>query len=149
MTVASTLSLRFRACAAAAVAGSALLAACGAGSGDTASVKQAVTTYLRAVADGDGTKACSQLTTSEAVQFAAYVAQQDPQVDSSSCASAVSALSGSLGGDGAAKLRDATIDNVNVSGDSATAQVVGGTTKPQLRKVGGRWYISGGLAPGS
>jgi hypothetical protein len=130
------------------LAASAVLAGCGGGGSDQAAVQQTLTTYLHALADGDGVKACSQLTTSEAIQFAAYVGQQDPQIDSSNCAAAISALSGSLGGDGAAKLRNATVDNVKVSGDSATADVVGGTTTPQLSKVAGRWFISGGLTPG-
>lgn len=124
-----------------------LLTGCG-GGGDQAAVKQTVTTYLTALADGNGARACSQLTDTEALAVVSSISQQLPELNVSSCADAMTKVSRSLGGDGAAKLRAAKVTNVKVAGSSASATVAGGSTTARLTKVGGHWYISGGLFGG-
>ena len=122
-------------------------AGCGSG-GEQGAITQTVKGYLSALANGNGAMACSELTGAEARQFLDYVAQQDPQLSPTSCSEAISTLSGSLGGDETAKLRNAQLTGIAVTGQSARAHVVGGTTTVHLSKAGGRWYISGGLTGG-
>jgi hypothetical protein len=73
------------------------------------------------------------------------VSNRIPELRATSCADALSKLAESLGGDGLAALRNAKVAHVDISGDTATARVEGGTATAQLVKRSGSWFISGGL----
>jgi len=120
------------------------LSACGGGSDDSGEVSDTVTSYLSALADGDGQKACDQLSSSEAAQIFQEATTVLPELRATGCADALSKLSESLGGERKA-LESVEVTNVKVNGDSATAEVVGGTTTVHLTKTDDTWLISGGL----
>lgn len=124
------------------------LAGCG-GADENGAVQNTVKTYLSAFADGNGQKACDQLTGQETRTIVQGAVERLPELQSATCPDALSKLSGSLGADEKQTLRDAKITNVHVTGDSATAEVVGGTQTADLTKAHGRWLISGGLTLGS
>lgn len=63
-------------------------------------------------------------------------------------AQAVSYVSGNLGGDNKQTLKNAKVTNVHVNGNTATADLQGGTKTADFTKTGGRWFISGGITPG-
>jgi hypothetical protein len=112
------------------------VAGCG-GSNSKSEVTSTVKTFLTAFADGNGVKACAQLTAQEASTAAK---------STGSCSSAVHALSSDAGGSGAAKLRNAKITSVKITGKNAVATIAGATTQADLTEIGGRWYISGGIS---
>lgn len=103
--------------------------------------------YLHALAEGDGAAACRQLTGDEARKALTYVVVQLPELGATSCTDALTKLSGSLGGNEIATLRDAKVDQVTVRSGSATAHVAGATRDARLTKTAGHWFISGGLFP--
>jgi hypothetical protein len=121
-----------------------VLAGCG-GSDDEQKISDTVQTYLSALAEGDGAEACDQLTGEEAGRVFEEEATMLPELRVSSCADALSKLGDTLGGEGRQTLEGAETTNVKVDGDSATAELVGGTRTVHLRKDDGRWFISGGL----
>jgi hypothetical protein len=133
-----------RAYVAAAVIVALIITGCG-DSGDEQKVADTVQTYLSALAEGDGAEACNQLTGEEAGRVFEEEATMLPELGASSCADALSKLGETLGGEGKQTLERAETTNVKVDGDSATAELVGGTKTVHLRKVDGRWFISGAL----
>jgi hypothetical protein len=82
-----------------------------------------------------------------------YVARLVPEFGAVTCDEALTGLAAGIGGDEAAALREAEIEDVYVDDDSATIRLKDATTNAILRKVDGRWYIAGGvfeqLSPGS
>ena len=123
------------------------LAACGGEeTTEEEAVEGVVRTYFTAFADGDGAKACGQLTTDaqlklvegaratdcpEAMQAAADQPAVKPYVE---------------------RFRDAEVLEVTVAGTQATAKVeaIGEETTIPLVKQDGAWKIEGGdVAPGS
>ena len=121
------------------------ISACGSSS-DKDEIAQTVQMYLAALANGDGAKACDQLTGQQARAVFEGMVLQLPELRATSCADALSKLSGSLGADEKAALGGAETTNVRVDGDSATAELVGGTKTVDLVNADGRWLISGGLS---
>lgn len=126
-----------------------LIAGCGSsGSSDEAAIEETVKGYFHALAHGDGTTACSQLTGDLARRLFEEGLLQLPELAPTSCATVIEGLAGSVGGDERAALETVEVDRVRVNGSRATATVVGGT-QAELEKIDGRWYIAGGfqLAP--
>ncbi len=115
---------------------------CG-GTSDSSQVASTVKAFLTALANGNGTKACDQLTASQAQTVVQLLAQQGV----TNCAAAVSRAASSLNASDKQKLLNAKVVNVHVSGNSATADIQGGTQPATLSKAGGRWYISAGISP--
>ncbi|MFP5389564.1 MAG: hypothetical protein ACLGG5_09745 [Thermoleophilia bacterium] len=73
---------------------------------------------------------------------------QLPELQATSCADALTKLSGSLGAEEKDALESADVINVQIDGSGATAEVAGGTESVDLEKADDRWLISGGLALG-
>jgi hypothetical protein len=114
------------------VAGALALAGCG-GSGDEDAVRDALTEYVDAMADGDGATACARMT--EPLQE--ILLNSTPRA--SDCAEAVAQIDR-----GGANRGDVSIDGVEVEGDTARASVaVGGDagTRHSLRRVDGEWRV--------
>jgi hypothetical protein len=119
---------------------------CGGGGGNGRSdVESVVQAYLRALADGNGTEACDQLTGDAGREAVEYVSARLPDAGVTSCSDALENIAGGLGGDEKAILRDAKITEATIEGDNATVTVEGGTDPASLTKVKGQWFISGGL----
>ena len=122
----------------------ALAAGCGGASADTSQISSTLTTYLSGLADGNGRKACDQLT-----DEARTVLDISAGVGATSCVDAIHKLSQNLRGDEKQTLRRAEVVNIHVSGDRATADALGANQIAQLVKSGGHWSISGGITPPS
>ena len=121
----------------------ALAAGCGGASPDAGQIGSTLTAYLSALADGNGRKACDRLTAEEA----RAVLDTASGVRATSCVDAIEKLSQNLGDDEKRTLRGANVTNIHVNGDRATADALGAAQIAQLVKSGGRWLISGGIAP--
>jgi hypothetical protein len=129
-------------CAALAVG---LLAGC---DGDDASeAERVVDDYLEAIADGDGPKACEQLTETMQRQLieAAPAARR-----ASDCPAAAAAIAGALTEQQRRQLRDAQFGQVIVDGDRATVPIQDGRTVQLTKTATGAyqplgWQISSGL----
>ena len=132
-------------CAAAALA--LLVAGCGGGgSSDDSKIKDAITTYYEAFANGDSATACNQLAKDT-------VANLEKQAKGRSCADVLNdTLQQPDYATIAPKLKKAKITKVTVLNDKATAQVdvpgVGGKsarTAVALKKEGDSWKIATAL----
>ena len=113
-----------------------LVAGCG-GSSDESKVKETGEAYYAAYAEGDGQKACSLLTAEGQKAVGAGVGE---------CEDVIGGVGGlAKGGDIADQLKDASIENVKVTGTTATADARFPEGEPdQLRfeKSGDEWKIS-------
>ena len=110
-------------------------------------VTQALYSYLRAQSQGDGATACALLTASGQNELAAVVVKKgDGLITSSpSCLDAVGLVHTFAGAKLLHALATARVEQVRVSGSSATAEVVDGTAfRPEqvrLVKSGAAWKI--------
>ena len=115
---------------------------------DQDKVKETMSAYLDALASGDGTLACDQLTGPQARLMFEDAVVQLPELQATSCADALSKMADSLGAEERAALEVADVVNIEVDGRTATAEIAGGTTTARLEKSGDRWLISDGLGLG-
>jgi hypothetical protein len=120
----------------------ALVAGCGGGSSDEESVKESVRTYLSAFADGDGDRACDQLTGEAQRHAVDALRQQVPEFNATSCPDAIEAVSENIGEDEKSGLRDVEFQSVTIDGDRATARPVNATTDAELTKTDAGWLIT-------
>jgi hypothetical protein len=125
--------------------GAAMVASGCGGDSDAGRVEATVTTYLRAFADGDGPRACDQLTGEQMRALASMAVEQVPELGATSCVEVVRRFAQQLGSDEKATMREADVFDVTVTGDRATAFVRRGHPV-ELRLIGGAWLISGGIA---
>jgi tetratricopeptide (TPR) repeat protein len=129
-----------------ALAAVAVLAGCGGGGSDKDKAQAVVKTYLGALADGDGEKACDQMTGELKRETVDTLPQDVPALKNlASCKEVVAVIADNIGGDEKQKLRNIKFAATTVNGDEATVKVEGATSDVELRKSDGRWYISGGL----
>ena len=123
------------------------LAGCGGGKSARDRVKSIVTTYLTALADGDGATACAVLTDGQ--QQAVVGAAAAAGVSSGSCARVLGGIAATLDAGAKSKLREARVTSVSVHGSRAIVRVAGGSAAAELEKRSGRWLIAGGVTPSS
>jgi len=114
---------------------------------DQQQVKDVLQSYLRAQVDGDGQAACSLLTAGGQRQLIALVVKAGKGVITTqpSCEDAVGLVRAVAGQQLLGSLRNARIENVQVSGPRATALVVVGINTAQkvsLVKSGAAWKIA-------
>lgn len=103
-----------------------------------------VETYLAALADADGERACDQFSGEYKREFLASYMEGFPEMEATTCEEVVVKVSAMLGVDEVAMLRDAEASAV-VDGEQATVTIIGGTNKATVRRVDGRWLIVDGL----
>lgn len=118
-------------------------AGCGNSTADDAA--QPVKTYFDALADGDGERACDQLAGEAQRELVVSAVEQVPELNITTCAETVEAVSGMIGPDEESRLRDAEM-RVEVDGDTATVTPEGGTDSAEVAQIDGRWLIVGGLS---
>jgi hypothetical protein len=112
-------------------------------------VTAAIHSYLHAQAQGDGATACALLTPAPQRQLIDLVVADGKGLITSrpSCSDAVGLVHTFAGTQLLSALENARIEQVQVSGDNATARVADGTTfKPQqlrLGKTDGSWKVTG------
>ncbi len=101
-------------------------------------------TYLRAVADGDGDKACAQLTTAVGKAAVKLASTSYPKDQINSCPAAIARLSKENDKASAELLRSARLNQLTVNGKTASVKsTASGTLK--LTRSGSRWLISAGV----
>ena len=110
----------------------------GASRSDEDAIRATMTTYLKAVADGDGKTACAQLTES-----GRRVAARAPGSKANSCEELINGIAQLFKEEDRQRLRDVEAGEIKVriTGDSATADVPGGETTAKLVREGDRWLI--------
>ena len=107
----------------------------GCGSQEEDAVRDVIKVYLRAVADGDGRKACGQLTPAGQRELIAGV------FGARRCDEAVRLYSGRLSDRLRERLRNPTIDEIEVRDSRATVHVKE-IEHGALEKVDGKWKIA-------
>jgi hypothetical protein len=116
---------------------------------DQAQVSQVLESYLHAQAQGDGSTACALLGPAGQNQLIGLVMSAGKGLITSrpSCDDAVGLVSAVAGAQLLTALDHARVEQIRISGPTATAQVVDGTAfKPQqvrLQKSNGMWEITG------
>jgi hypothetical protein len=134
------------AAAVAAVAVSACGSSSSSSNSNAGSPSAAIKTYLTALANGDGARACGVLTTS--MQNRALNLARSQGIKASSCSSLFSQVKGQTTAAQRRTLLNAKIASVKVNGNTATVTLKGGTQAATLTKTGGKWLISGGITSG-
>ena len=107
----------------------------GCGSDEEDEVRGVLKTYLRAVADGDGAKACDQMTPAAQRQLVEGV------LGARDCRHAVGLFAERLPGRLKDTMRDPTIEDVEVDDSRATVNVKD-VERGALEKVDGEWKIA-------
>lgn len=118
------------------------LGACGGDESDAAA--EPVRVYFAALADGDGERACEQITGEAQREMLGYLGDLLPEFGVRTCAEGIEVLAGNMGADERAILEDATFE-IEIDGDRATVEPEGGTQAASVEKIEGRWLITGGL----
>ena len=120
-----------------------LLAGCGGGDErpDDEQVRAAVSDYARAFGEGDGKRACALLTSGARDAFTKRVSTL---VGTDDCAEAVTKLQAVAWPSVTGPFRDATVDGVEVTGDTAKARLEAGTgtTEVTIEQQGGDWLLT-------
>ncbi len=137
-----------RASTIAAAVAAAALSACGSSSSshNASTPSTAVTTYLTALANGDGATACGSLTPSLQDQELKLARSQG--LKASSCPDLVSQLKAHITSSQRTLLLNAKVSRVSVQGSTATVTVKGATHPSMLTKSDGKWLIAGGITSG-
>lgn len=122
------------------------MAGCGGGGApqsDADAVAQVLKDAVKAVADGDGDKACSYLTPD--AQRQAQLQLNLATFTQHDCPKAVAQVASTLTPDERDRLRGLEPANVQVNGTSASATMLasGGALRVHLQKDGSGWKISG------
>jgi hypothetical protein len=125
------------------------LMGCGGGDDKPPGEKEAgaaVTAYAHAFGSGDGDKACALLTPDAR---AAFVKRVSSLVGTTDCAEAMAKLQTFAGPNVTGPFEDATVSDVKVDGDKATASLVAGghTEEVTLELQSGDWLLT--KAPGT
>ena len=104
-------------------------------------VRSTVADYAHAFGNGDGERACALLTSGARDGFAKRVATL---VGTRDCAEAVTKLQSVAGPNVTGPFRAASVEGVEVTGDTANAQLKAGagTTEVTLEKHGGDWLLT-------
>lgn len=116
---------------------------------DEDQIRSTLTTYLTAVANGDGRTACARLTAD-----GRRVVEKTPGARAETCEGVISQVATAAKPSDKAKLRRLAAEDieVDVQGASATAKLEGATRDAKLVKSGERWLIddldAGGAAAG-
>ncbi len=122
----------------------ALLAGCG---GDSPSPEDTVSTAITALAKGDETKVCAQL--SPAGERRLLVVLKDNPlgliVNASDCEDAITKVHAKLSKAIRASLGEGEVDDAKVTGDKAVVHVPGFGMDVELQKIAEKWKITGGL----
>lgn len=102
-----------------------------------------VRAYFRALAARDGDKACSVLA-QESRRQAIATAEAGQRKKFDSCGRALTAVIAGVK-DATLKQLEIEITKSDVKGERAIVAVKGGARDIELRKIGDRWYIAGGI----
>lgn len=103
---------------------------------EVAAVTTTLTTYLQAIAAGDGDGACEQLSPSGVETMLAKIAEAAPETEGAPCPQAIVLYQGAYGNTAA----DPTFKRIRVSGTGATA--LGPLKEPaRLSLIDGHWLI--------
>lgn len=103
---------------------------------DVAAVTDTLTTYLQAIAAGDGETACAQLSPSGETTMLNKIAKAAPETEGAPCSQAILLYQGAYG----ESASDPTFKNIVVEGDTATA--IGPLKEPaRLSVTDGQWLI--------
>ena len=116
-----------------------------AGAPDALEVQDTVKTYLDALAEGDGEKACDQLAGTAKLGAVEALRERFPGLGASSCEDGLSQLAENIGEAEKDALRDPGAILVHISGASATAKPENVAREAELNKAGDKWLIWGGL----
>ena len=115
----------------------------GGGAGSYSSPTATVKTYLTSVADGDGAAACSAL--APAVQTTVLQAAHAQNIKASSCADLFGQVKSHMNATQRRQFLGAKVTVASMSGNTATVNVAGASSRPTLQKQGGKWLITGGI----
>src|SRR4051794_26855626 len=116
---------------------------CGAGN-DVAQINKVVGDYGRALAAGDGDRACAMLTP----RARAHLVRANPMLGLRECRLVVRIVPAMFTDDQLRELRHLRLEDAKITGDRAVGRHAGlhaleRTGDPRLRRIDGRWLIDG------
>ncbi len=127
-----------------AVMATSVLAGCGAS--DEEQAADTVRSYLEAVVDGNGQRACEQLTDAVQRRIVDRFSEGAPSAGITSCEQAIGAVIAYVRSTELAEPVEIKVERVTVDGDSATVRMRGATEDAELTKTDNAgWLISGGI----
>jgi hypothetical protein len=116
-----------------------ILDGCGsAGVSQEAAVVQTAKTYLSDAANGNGQGACDQMTSSQQRN----VVRNASATGAQTCAAVMTEVAARLTETDKSHIRGATISDVRIKGDAATAMIARGGIR-QFVRINRRWLLSG------
>ena len=119
-----------------------VLVLAGCGGGEEGKVREVMQRHAEALAEGDGERACRDLTAEARRLVVVSVDAVAPGLGARTCEQALRAIGGRLDDEAKRQLRDAHYE-VELHGDgTATADPDTVSGEAQLRKRGGRWVIT-------
>ena len=126
-----------------AVMATSVLAGCGAS--DEEQAADTVRTYLEAFVDGNGQRACEQLTDAVQRRIVDGFSEGAPSAGITSCEQAIGAIADQRSTQLAEPV-EIKVERVTVDGDRATVRMRGATDDAELTKTDNAgWLISGGI----
>jgi hypothetical protein len=115
-----------------------VLVLAGCGSSDEDALRETFTTYREAFEQGDGERACAQLTEKSRSEFATSIAAK-------TCPDAVAKARKALSADERAQFRALRVEKVKVDGERGVVTVTGRTKEPasgwRMVKEDGTWLL--------
>lgn len=125
-----------------AVVGALALSGCGQSGTTEQEITKSVRTWTAALSQGDGDSACARMTERARAELAAYAETYTRRPAAPSCPANVKRFFARLTGIPRRQIHDADVDDVEVSGDTATvAMADGGPNELVLRQDAGGWRI--------
>ena len=115
---------------------------------DRDSPERTVNSYLTALAEGDGERACEELTPDAQAELSGLLATQLGLARLKDCVAMAEQLGDVLGPATAEELLDGDAGDVRVDGATATASPPGGPARIRLVRRGGDWQIDEHLEGG-
>ena len=116
---------------------------------DEEQVREVTETYLVALGEENYSEACEQLAASAKRDLVDYVLAQLPELGTTECESLFKQIIDLTDESELATLREAEVENVNLTGDRATVIVKGASQNAELAKVEGEWKVSELQFPGA
>lgn len=100
--------------------------------------------YRTCLVAGNGKAVCEAMTAPESRKVIEGIADSEPAMGSRSCPEVMTAVSEELGASEKEALENVEIGEVNVSGNTATAEIGSGAEPARFEKINGSWHITGG-----
>ena len=127
---------------AAAAAAALALAACGSEGTTEEEITKSVRNWTAALSEGNGEATCARMTPTARAELAAFARTYTRAGPAEDCPRNVRRFTAKLTGIPRRQIHDADVDDIQVSGDTATVEMAdGGPNELVLRQDGDEWHV--------